>query len=349
VTVILMDPISGKILAMANRPDFNLETREGNRRNFAITDRYEPGSTFKVISLSACYDSGAVTAGDRIFCHNGAYEEGRGYKTLKDHHSYGYLSSGMVLAKSSNIGTYMMVKELGKHTFYTYIRDFGFGSPTGVALTGEVSGLVHKPNSRFWSKTSLSRVGIGYEVDVTPLQMLNALCAVANGGNLMQPKIIDKITDAHGEPTYEFKPHKIRRVISEETADQVRRAMLLVTGETGTGKLGVVEGYSTAGKTGTAFKPAKDRSKGYIKGHYVVSFMGFLPAENPRLAGIVVVDDPTGEGVSRYGGTVAAPVFKEIATEAMKYMGIEPSVVPRRAVRSKGPMAAVRYSPGGAG
>jgi cell division protein FtsI/penicillin-binding protein 2 len=243
----------------------------------------------------------------------------------------------------------MMVKELGKHTFYTYIRDFGFGSPTGIALTGEVEGLVHKPNSRSWSKTSLSRVGIGYEVDVTPLQMLNALCAVANGGNLMQPKIVSKITNAYGEPTYVSKPHKVRRVISEETADYMRSDMLLVTGDLGTGKLGAVEGYPTCGKTGTARKPEKDRSKGYMKGHYVVSFMGFLPAENPRLAMIVVVDDPVGEGVSRYGGTVAAPVFKEIATEAMKYMGVEPSIVPRRAVRAKGPLTQVRYTPPDAG
>jgi len=349
MTAIFMDPVSGKILAMANYPDFNLETREGNRRNFAIADRYEPGSTFKVVSLSACYDAGAVTPDDEIFCHNGSYNEGRGFKPFRDHHPYGYLSSGMVLAKSSNIGAYMMVKELGKHTFYTYIRDFGFGAPTGIALTGEVAGLVHKPDSRFWSKTSLSRVAIGYEVDVTPLQMLNALCAVANGGNLMQPQIVSKITGASGVASYEFKPHKVRRVISEETADQMRAALLLVTGELGTGKLGSVEGYPTAGKTGTAFKPAKDRSQGYVPGHYVVSFMGFLPAENPRLAGIVVIDDPTGAGVSRYGGTVAAPVFREVAEEAMKHMGVEPSVVPRRALRAKTPVASARHSLPGSG
>ena len=347
VSAIFMDPFTGEILAMANYPDFNLETREGNRRNFAVADRYEPGSTFKVISLAACYDAGAVLPGDEIDCHNGAYHEGPGFKVFRDHHPYDYLETGMVLAKSSNIGTYMMVKELGKHTLYTYIRDFGFGSPTGIALTGEAAGLVHKPNSRHWSRTSLSRVGIGYEVDVTPLQMVNALCAVANGGNLMQPQVVGKITDASGNATYRFKPHKVRRVISEETADQMRSDMLLVTGAKGTGKLGRVEGYPTAGKTGTARKPNKeDRSKGYMAGHYVVSFMGFLPAENPRLAGIIVVDDPTGKGVSRYGGTVAAPVFREIAAAAMNYMGVEPSVVPRRALKTKGPVAAaVRYRP----
>ena len=348
-TVILMDPISGAILAMANCPDFNLETRVGNLRNFAVADRYEPGSTFKVISLAACYDSGAVVSGDEIFCHNGLYMEGRGFR-LTDHHTYGYLSTGMVLAKSSNIGTYMMVKEMGKHPLYKYIREFGFGSKSGIALTGEVAGLVHNPNSRHWSKTSLSRVGIGYEVDVTPLQMLNALCAVANGGNLMQPQIVSKITDVYGEASYKFKPHRVRRVISEETADQVRRDMLLVTGENGTGQEGAVEGYPTGGKTGTARKPHKDRSKGYGPG-YVVSFMGFLPAENPRLAGIVVVDDPvnelTGKKDQVYGGSVAAPVFREIAAAAMKYLGVEPSVVPRRALRVKGAMAAVRYRQSG--
>ena len=339
VTAIFMDPFTGEILAMANRPDFNLETRKGNLRNFAISDRYEPGSTFKMVSFAACYDRGTTIPGDKIDCHFGVYDEGAGFPTLRDHHPYAVLSSGMVLAKSSNIGTYMMTHKLGKHSFYNYIREFGFGAPTGVALTGEVSGLVHKPNSRHWSKTSLSRVSIGYEVDVTPLQMLNALCAVANGGNLMQPQVVSKIVDSYGDPTYSFKPNKLRRVISEETADALRHDMLLVTGEEGTGQKGAVEGYPTAGKTGTARKPNKDRSKGYMEGHYVVSFMGFLPAENPRIAGIIVVDDPKGEGVSRYGGTVAAPVFKEIAEQAMKHMGVEPSVVPRRALRKKVPVA----------
>lgn len=351
VTAILMDPMTGEILAMANYPDFNLETRKGeNRRNFAISDRYEPGSTFKVISLAACYDSGVVEPGDEINCEWGDYYDEVLGIPLGDHHPYGMLTSGMVLAKSSNIGIYKMVKELGEHSLYSYIRDFGFGSPTGIALTGEVDGLVHKPDSRSWSKTSLSRVGIGYEVDVTPLQMLNALCAVANGGVLMQPQIVSKITDACGQPTYEQAPQKIRRVISEETADHLREAMLLVTGDEGTGKLAAVEGYPTAGKTGTARKPKKDRSMGYCEGHYVASFMGFLPAENPRLAGIVIVDDPVGKdsdgsSLSRYGGSVAAPVFREIAEEAMKYMEVQPSVVPRRAVRSKAPVASVRYAP----
>jgi cell division protein FtsI (penicillin-binding protein 3) len=184
--------------------------------------------------------------------------------------------------------------------------------------------------------------------------MVNALCAVANGGVLMQPQIVSKITDSCGEPSYELTPHKVRRVISEEAADHVREAMLLVTGEHGTGKLAAVDGFPTAGKTGTAFKPKKDRSKGYIPGHYIASFMGFLPAENPRLAGIVIVDDPVGkdaEGndLSRYGGSVAGPVFREIADAAMQYMGVAPSVVPRRVVRSKVPMAAVRYAPRGDG
>ena len=341
VMVILMDPITGAVLAMSNRPDFDLETREGNKRNFAISDRLEPGSIMKIISLSACYDSGAVVAADKIFCHNGSYNEGPGYKTLMDHHPYGYLTPGMVLAKSSNVGTYMMVKEMGRHTLYSYMRDFGLGSKTGIALTGEVAGLVHKPNSRFWSKTTLSRVGIGYEVDVTALQMVTALCAVANGGHLMQPQVVDRVLDASGKPVYQLKPHKVRRVISEEAASQMRDDMQLVMGEDGTGKLGNVEGYSVAGKTGTARKLKKDRSKGYWKGHYVVSFMGFLPAENPRLAAIVIVDDPVGEGVSLYGGTVAAPIFSEIAREAMKYMGVEPSIVPRRAVRKKRPLGTI--------
>ncbi|MFT5106731.1 MAG: cell division protein FtsI (penicillin-binding protein 3) [Pseudoalteromonas tetraodonis] len=351
VSVVLMDPFTGKVMAMACYPDFDLEARtKGNKRNFAISDRYEPGSTMKVFSLSACYDSGFVTPGEVIFCHNGRYDEGPRYKVLSDHHPYGYLTSGMVLAKSSNIGTYMMVKEMGRADLHSYTRAFGFGARTGIALTGESGGLVLKPNSRHWSNTTLSRMSIGYEIDVTPLQMVTALCAVANGGNLMQPQIIEKIASPEGETLYSYKPHKVHRVIREETADQVRSDMQLVLGEDGTGKLGRVEGYSVAGKTGTARKLNKDRRKGYKTGHYVVSFMGFLPAENPRLAAIVVIDDPIGEGVMRYGGTVAAPVFSAIATEAMKHMGVDPSIVPRRAVRSKGPMgSSIRYAPPRAG
>ncbi len=183
VTAIFMGPFTGDILAMANWPDFNLETRSGdNHRNFAVSDRYEPGSTFKVITLAACYDSRVVSPGDEIDCETGPWWDDVLKFKVSDHHYYSVLSTGMVLAKSSNIGTYKMAKMLGKNALYSYIRDFGFGTPTGIALPGEVSGLAHNPNSSTWSKTSLRGVSIGYEVDVTPLQMVNALCAVANGG-----------------------------------------------------------------------------------------------------------------------------------------------------------------------
>lgn len=333
IMAVFMNPMTGEILAMASRPHFDQSTRVGARKVHPISDRYEPGSTFKIITLAAAFDQGHVTSDSMFFCHNGRYQEGR-HLRLDDHHPYSYLSAEKILAKSSNIGAYLMAKQVGRHTFYSYIKDFGFGATTQLALTGEVGGLVTKPDTGRWSATSLSRMAMGYEVDVTALQMVNALSAIANGGDLMKPQIVRRVTSAADEVLYQFAPRKIRRAVSESAANQVRRALMAVVAEGGTGGGAAIEGFAVAGKTGTAQKPKEDRSQGYYKGRYVVSFMGFLPAENPALAGIIVVDDPQNEAGRRYGGTVAAPLFAEIAAAAMPYMGIKPTVVPRRAARA---------------
>jgi len=332
IMAVFMNPMTGEVLAMASRPHFDQSTRRGARKIHPIADRYEPGSTFKIVTLAAAYDQGHATSESIFFCHNGHYREGRSLK-LNDHRPYSNLSAQNILAKSSNIGCYMLAKLVGRHTFYSYIKDFGFGSNTQLALTGEVSGLVVKPDTGMWSSTSLSRIAMGYEVDVTALQMVNALSAIANGGNLMKPQIVRRVTSSQNETLYQFAPRKIRRVVSESSANQVSQALMAVIAEGGTGGGAAVEGFTVAGKTGTALKPKTDRSKGYHKGRYVVSFMGFLPAENPVLAGIIVVDDPQNEKSRRYGGTVAAPLFAEIAAAAMPHMGVSPTVVPRRAIR----------------
>ena len=334
IMAVFRDPASGEVLAMASRPDFDQETRRGTRKIHPVADRYEPGSTFKVVALAAAFDQNLITLDSVFFCHNGRYRAPGLF--LSDHRSFSYLSSREILSQSSNIGTYFIAKKLenksGVGTFNGYIKDFGFGERTGIELTAEASGMVTGPQDRGWSTTSLSRIAMGYEVDVTALQMASALSAIANGGNLMKPQIIQKVYSPAGELIYQLQPKKIRRVISEEAAGMMTNALTAVVAEGGTGKNAMVEGFVVAGKTGTARKPRHQRNKGYFHGRYVVSFMGFLPAENPRLAGIIVVDDP--KSPSKYGGTVAAPIFAEIASAAMPCMGIKSTELPRRVIKN---------------
>jgi len=349
---VFMNPITGEILALANRPDFNLGTRTGSRKNLAISHTYEPGSTLKILSLAAAYDRELVSPSTPIYCHNGSYRKGA--ITLTDHGSYGDLMPWQILEKSSNIGAYMLARQVGSHTLYSYMRDFGFGTRTGIDLTFENAGVVNPPGTTVNEELSLSRVAMGYSVDVTALQVANAFATIANGGLLMRPYIVDRVTDAGGAVVRANEPEVIRRVIGEEAANRVRRAMIRVTGEDGTAKQAAIEGYTMAGKTGTSQKAKegeKGRRAGYHNGRdggpkrYVVSFGGFLPAENPALAGIVVVDDPQVKGGPIYGGTVAAPIFREFAEAAMPHLGVEPSKVPRRATRAVRGSLAIEYIP----
>ena len=317
ISAVFLDPATGEILAMANRPHFDLATREGQRRNFAVADSYEPGSTFKIVATAAAFEQKLVSRNTRIFCHYGSHRDGG--ITISDHHPYGDLSVMGVIAKSSNIGTYKIAKQLGRDGFHDYMVKFGFGERTGIKLTGESGGRVFSP--RQWSGTSFSRMAIGYEVAVTPLQLASALGAIANGGFLMKPYIVDAILDDKGRAVEKFRPEVVRRVVSERAANEVRKCLIEVMGPDGTGENGAVEGCSVAGKTGTARKYSVEMNQ-YLPGRYVVSFMGFLPAENPRFLGIVVVDDPQTGSLHRYGGTVAAPVFSRIATEAVAYMNL---------------------------
>ncbi len=318
VTAIFMDPRNGEVLAMASRPHFDLETRKGNLRNIAISDTYEPGSTFKMVAFGAAFDKRLITPTTPIFCHWGSYNQ-EGF-TLLDHHPYGDLTAEMVLAKSSNIGSYMVARPLNRHLFHHYIGEFGFGKETGIELTAESSGA-HTDVSE-WSQTSFSSKSIGYEMAVTPIQMVSALGIIANGGGYQTPTILKAIEKPDGTPLPKPERGAQRRVISKHAADCVRRAMKKTMLEGGTGTRGCVPGYVVAGKTGTARKHVQ--GVGYVKGRYVVSFLGFLPADNPQLMGIVVVDDPHATGVKLYGGTIAAPIFSEMAQEAVKLLGIAP-------------------------
>lgn len=319
---ILMRPKTGEILALVNRPSFDPNaigtTPEDKMRNRAITDMVEPGSTFKIVTAAAALNEHLVTPDTLIFCENGRFMFGG--RPLRDHKPYADLTVDDVLAKSSNIGAAKLAMKLGDQSFYEYIRSFGFGERTGVALPGEICGMVHPPHR--WSKISITRIPMGHEVGVTPLQMITAMCAVANGGHLMMPQIAREITDPNGTTVASFPPLELRTVISHEAASQVRDALKDVVSDRGTAAAAKVAGFTVAGKTGTAQKV--DPNGGYMPGKYVVSFIGFLPAEDPEFVGLIMLDDASARADQNYGGIVCAPIFSHIAEKAARYLNLEP-------------------------
>ncbi len=324
-TIILMRPQTGEILAMANRPNFDLnlrnEAKPEQMKNRAIIDMMEPGSTFKIVTAAAAINEKKVRLDSMIFCENGVWNYGG--RPLHDHghKGYGDLSVQDILVHSSNIGAAKMACLLGEMKFYEYIRQFGFGDRTGVELPGEIGGVIHPPRS--WSKISITRIPMGQEVGVTPLQMVIAMSAIANGGKLVQPRIVKAIIDDHGKTISALKPTVVRQVISPETAAQIAYALRGVVSKRGTAVEAAVPGYVISGKTGTAQKAAP--GGGYEKDKYVVSFSGFLPSENPAFVGLVVLDDAhTKQPHLNYGGTVAGPIFSRVAQQAARYLDLEP-------------------------
>jgi cell division protein FtsI/penicillin-binding protein 2 len=327
--IILMRPSTGEILAMANRPNFDpndlltepasyIEAHQADMRDCAIEDEMEPGSTFKIVTAAGALNEGMVQPDSIIFCENGVFNYGG--RMLHDDHQYGDLTVQDVLVKSSNIGAAKLAMGLGEQRLYGYIRGFGFGERTGIALPGEVSGLVYPPHR--WSKLSITRIPMGQEVAVTPLQTIAAISAVANGGHLMMPQIVHDITDANGEAIASFPPVEIRQVISAATAREIVEALKGVVSARGTAALAQVPGFVAAGKTGTAEKI--NPKGGYLPGKYIVSFCGFLPADNPAFSCLVMLDDPQTTPDQDYGGLVAAPVFSRIGEKVARYMNLEP-------------------------
>ncbi len=324
-TIILIRPQTGEILAMANRPNFDLnlrsEAKPEQMKNRAIIDMMEPGSTFKIVTAAAALNEQKVNLDSMIFCENGVWNVFG--KPLHDHghKGYGDLSVRDILVHSSNIGAAKLACMLGEQKFYEYIRRFGFGDRTGIELPGEIRGMVHPPRS--WSKISITRIPMGQEVGVTPLQMAMAMATVANGGKLVQPRIVKTIIDDKGKVTGDLKPSVVRQVISPETASQIALALRGVVSKRGTAAEAAVPGFTISGKTGTAQKAAP--GGGYEKNKYVVSFSGFLPSENPAFVGLVVLDDAhTKDPNLNYGGTVAGPIFSRVAEQAARYLDLEP-------------------------
>jgi len=314
-SIIVMDVNTGEILALANRPTYNLDdvrtSRIEERTNRAISFVYEPGSVFKIVTAAAALEEELFTEEDKIFCENGSYRIAN--HNLTDHRPHGSLTFREVFGFSSNIGVAKIAQKIGANNVYKYGRRFRFGSATGIDLRGEVNGWLKKPNQ--WSKTTIGAIPIGYEITVTPIQLLTALSSVANGGTYMRPFVVKYIRDNQGQIIKSFEPEIVDRVISPDTAERVNKILQGVVAQ-GTGKRARIDGVKVAGKTGTARKVVDGK---YAKGKYSATFMGFAPADNPRLAAIVVVDEPH---PSYFGGTVSAPVFKEVMTNALKYLQI---------------------------
>lgn len=322
-TIIVMQPDTGEILAMASRPTFNLNKRENFENggsNYAVEAVYEPGSTFKIIATSGVIEEGLANSQTTVFCHNGSCPDFS--PPLKDYSPFGYLTLEQVLAKSSNIGTYQFAKRLGKERFYHYMEAFGFGDRTGIELGGEQAGIAARSNNgrEFASKC------YGYAVSVTPLQIANAYCVIANGGKLMKPMLTKAALAPNGMRVANFHPEVIRQVISPQTAQMVRRALATVTEPGGTATRAAVDGFDVAGKTGTAWKVVNGEYDRFKK---VVSFVGMLPAENPDFVCVVVIDEPKATtetlGGNVGGGTVAAPIFAKVASRVASCLNLKPT------------------------
>jgi cell division protein FtsI (penicillin-binding protein 3) len=316
---VMMDPRTGEILALAIRPTYNPNAfgaaTDEQRRNRAITDPFEPGSTFKVIMAAAALEEGVVRPTDRFYGENGKIKVASA--VISDWKRFGWLTFSEVLQNSSNVGSIKAGMQLGKERYYKYITGFGFGQPAGLGLPGESRGQLRPPPK--WSALSLATMSIGQEISVTALQIVTAFAAIANGGRLMQPQIVRSVLDGQGREVRGFEPKAVRQVISPETARELTTIMTAVVRE-GTGHNAAIPGYEVAGKTGTAQKmdPATRR---YSHAPGILSFVGFAPADDPRLAMIVLLDEPKNE---KWGSEAAAPIFAAIGLQALRHMNVSP-------------------------
>jgi cell division protein FtsI/penicillin-binding protein 2 len=286
------------------------------RRNRVITDVVEPGSTFKIVVISGALNEGAVKLDEMFNCEHGHFAYAG--KVLHDHEPYDMLSVKGIITKSSNIGAAKVGIKMGENELYDYIRSYGFGSRTGLPLPGEVKGISYAPKD--WSKVSVAQIPMGQGIAVTRLQMMMAMCAIANNGVLMQPMIVNRLEDRDGNVVARYSPQSVRRIIGENAVKDMVEALKTVPTKDGTAPKAALEHYTVAGKTGTA---QKAENGVYGRGKYVASFIGFFPADNPEICISIVLDEPK-EGY--YGGQVAGPIFKDIAERAANYLNIKPDV-----------------------
>jgi cell division protein FtsI/penicillin-binding protein 2 len=320
ISGIAVRPRTGEILALATLPNFDPNTPGSvaveARRNRAIADLIEPGSTFKIVVVSGALNDSVVRLTDQFDCEHGHFAYAG--RVLHDHESYGVLSVENIITKSSNIGAAKIGIKLGEKRLYDYIRDFGFGERTDVPLPGEVRGIVHPTKS--WSKVSLAQIPMGHGVAVTRLQMTMAMCAIANQGLLMRPMLVDRLEDRDGNVVAKYSPQSVRQVIGAPAAKLMVKALKTVVSSEGTAKGAALEHYSVAGKTGTANKV---ENGAYSSDKFIASFIGFFPADDPELCISIVMDEPKH---GHFGGQAAAPVFKQIAERAANYLNIRPDL-----------------------
>ena len=317
--IVVMDPYTGDILALANRPTFDPnkigDSSVEARRNRVVCDFFEPGSSFKIVTATAVIEEDVIGMDDEIYCENGEFKWSK--HTYHDHKPYEWLKFKDIIKHSSNIGTMKSALKVGDKRLYRYIKRFGFGKKTDIDLPGEVEGIIRPTNK--WSKLSLCSISMGQEVTVTAIQLACALSSVANGGFYVKPRIIAKVQDKTGYVIKKFEPRKLHRVMSVEASGKVREILRGVV-EEGTGTKAEIKGYSPAGKTGTAQKVEEDGSYSHRK--FMSSFIGFLPYDDPKFVVVVLMDEPSPQ---YYGGTVCAPVFKKVAEQLMRYYKIEPT------------------------
>jgi len=317
---IAMDPWTGKILALASSPSFNpnqfIQYRSKSWRNRPLSDAFEPGSLLKTFLAAAALEEQVVRPSDAFYCENGSYKVYD--RTIHDHSKHGWLTFQQIIKFSSNIGASKVGEKMGKERLYRYLSAFGFGEKTRVGLPGETKGILHHP--RYWSPVALDTISFGQGVSVTGIQLVSALSAVANGGFLMKPYVVERITNEKGETVQSFKPETVRRVIAEETARKMTVLLKGTTEKGGTGEGAIPAGYEVAGKTGTAQK-ADPLLGGYSEDRYVSGFMGYAPADAPKLVLLVIVDEPQG---NNYGGVVAAPIFKAIMEKVLPNLNVLP-------------------------
>jgi cell division protein FtsI (penicillin-binding protein 3) len=316
---IVMSPKTGAILALAHYPFFNPNAINSFSqkiwRNRIITDPFEPGSTMKIFAAAAAIESGNCSPNSIFYCENGAYKIGK--HVIHDTHKHRWLSLQQIIKHSSNIGTVKFSAITGPKYLSKTLRNFGFGTKTGIDCPGETAGSM-APYKQ-WTKIDAGTIAFGQGISASALQLITATAAIANKGVLMKPFIVQAITDHNGRLIKSFGPRKVRRVLSEKTARTLVRIMKTVITEGGTGVNAALEGYSVCGKTGTAQKIGE---KGiYADGKYISSFIGFVPAKRPKAVILVVIDEPKKQ---HYGSIVAAPVFKKIAHKTIGYMNLQP-------------------------
>ncbi len=324
---VVMNSRTGEVLAIASAPDFDpnqyMNYNFQHWRNKTVSDSFEPGSIFKAFTAAAALESGKISLTQKFDCENGAYPVGK--STIHDHGSYGIMTLPDIIRVSSNIGSFKIAQYIGREAFSDMVLKFGFGSKTGIDLPGEVSGIMASPKN--WSMLQQGTIAFGQGISVTPIQVVTAYSAIANGGYLMKPFVVKEIRDSKGNLVKETKPQTLRQVMSEANAKILAGLLEGVIGPGGTGGAAQVEEYGVAGKTGTAQKVLEGKA-GYADGKFIASFVGFAPAKDPRITVLVSIDEPKG---NHFGGVIAAPVFREIVRHTLSYLGVVPQ-------GKKGPM-----------